>query len=309
MKRALVLAALGLAAGSSGAAEPFSDCKDCGAMVVVEPGVFRMGSPADEAGRAHDGREGPVRELRIARRFALGRYEVTVGEFQRFVADTGYLTSAERDPAGPSCLGWLAQDSKLAPRPGMNWRTPGYAQSAQQPVVCVSWNDAQAYVQWLSQRSGQAYRLASEAEWEYAARAGAATRWPWGDAPGLACRFANVADQTPGETGYVWPEGHACSDGHFFAAPVGSYQANAFGLYDMIGNVWEWVQDCYSTSAFAQAATPLDGSPLEVADCKARGLKGGAWISGPERTRPAYRGGYGPDTRVNVFGFRVARSL
>jgi formylglycine-generating enzyme required for sulfatase activity len=296
-------------AAVAAAVEPFRDCRDCPEMVAIEPGVFRMGSNADEADRADDGREGPTRWVRIARRYALGRNELTVGEFRRFVDATGYVTSAERDPAGPGCLGWLASDGKLGPRPGMQWRDPGYPQQDRQPVVCVSWNDARAYVAWLGQLSGQPYRLASEAEWEYAARAGSRAGRPWGDDPAQACRYANVADEGRGAEGFAWSERHACTDGAFFAAPVGSYRADAFGLDDMIGNVYEWVQDCYDPGAYAKVSTPTDGRPVEAADCKARGLRGGAWISGPERTRPAYRGGYGPDTRVNVFGFRVARDL
>ncbi|MDT7836954.1 formylglycine-generating enzyme family protein [Aquabacterium sp. OR-4] len=304
----LAVAALLLAVRAL-AAEAFLDCPDCPALMAVEPGRLRMGSPDDEAGRAADGHEGPVRELHIARRFALGREEVSVGQFRRFVADTGHVTSAERDPAGPSCLGWLAQDHRLAPRPGLQWRDPGYAQGEHHPVVCVSWHDAQAYLRWLSQRSGQAYRLASEAEWEYAARAGSHRSRPWGDDPAQACLYANVADQTAAADGYTWRERHACQDGHFVAAPVGSFRPNAFGLHDMLGNVWEWVQDCYDPAAYARADAALDGRADETPGCAARGLRGGAWISGPDRTRPAYRGGYGPDTRTNVFGFRVARSL
>lgn len=304
MIRSTLLGLALLSAGPASAAEAFRDCSDCPAMVLVEPGRFRTGSPADEAGRAVDGHQGPVREVRISQRFALGREEVSVGQFKRFVAETGHLTSAERDPAGPSCLGWLALDAKLAQRSGLNWRSPGYAQGDEHPVVCVSWNDTQAYLRWLSQLSGQAYRLASEAEWEYAARAGSSTSRPWGDDPSKACLYANVADETPGASGFTWSERHACTDGHFFAAPVGSYRPNAFGLQDMLGNVWEWVDDCYDPAAYSRAEAAAD-TPA----CTARGLRGGAWISGPGRTRPAYRGGYRPETRTNVFGFRVARTL
>lgn len=305
---------LGLAAvfgtwSSFGAEAVFQDCRDCPGMVAIEPGAFRMGSPADEAGRAPDGHEGPVRQMLLTRRFALGRTEVSVGEFARFVAATGHVTSAEKDAAGPSCLGWLAQDTQLGQRAGMQWRAPGYPQEDRSPVVCVSWNDAQAFVGWLRQVSGQPYRLATEAEWEYAARAGSASSRPWGDDPALACLYGNVADETPGVPGFAWDERHACSDGHFYAAPVGSYRANAVGLFDMVGNVWEWVQDCYDPKAYSRAAYARDGAADETAGCGARGLRGGAWISGPGRARPAYRGGYGADTRTNVFGFRVARDL
>lgn len=292
---------------------PFRDCRDCPDMVAVAPGAFRMGSPDDEAGRAADGHEGPVHTVRLARAFALGRTEVTVGEFGRFVAATGQVTSAEKDPAGASCLGWLAQDHTLGQRPGMQWRTPGYAQDDRHPVVCVSWNDAQAFTRWLSTLSGRPYRLASEAEWEFAARAGSTASRPWGDDPALACGYANVADETadgtPGAAGFAWDDRHACADGHFYAAPVAQYRADANGLFDMLGNVWEWVQDCYEPAAYARPGLPLDGRADETAGCTARGLRGGAWISGPGRTRPAYRGGYGADTRTNVFGFRVARDL
>ncbi len=287
----------------------FRDCADCPAMLVVEPGEFRMGAPADDAEQAKDGRESPAHAARVLRRFALGRTELSVAEFARFVAASGYVTSAERDPAAPGCLAWLAQDHKLAARPGLSWRQPGYAQRDEHPVVCVSWNDAQAYLAWLSQRSGRNYRLASETEWEYAARAGAGSRWPWGEDPGQACPHANVADGTPDEQGWRWPERHDCSDGQTQVAPVASYRANALGLHDMIGNVWEWVQDCYVSDAYARPDMPDDGSAREAAACSARGLRGGAWISGPARTRPSYRGGYGPETRSNVFGFRVARDL
>jgi len=307
--RSVLGVALLLAASPAFAADSFRDCKDCPEMVAVDPGRFRMGSPADEAGRVADGHEGPVREIRIGQRFALGREEVSVGQFKRFVAATGHVTSAELEPAGPSCLGWLAVDAKLAHRPGLQWRSPGYAQGDQHPVVCVSWNDAQAYVRWLGHLSGQVYRLASEAEWEYAARAGSTSSRPWGDDPAIACVYANVADETTGVSGFSWSDRHACQDGHFFAAPVGSYRPNAFGLQDMLGNVWEWVQDCYDPAAYSRTDTALDGRADETPGCAARGLRGGAWISGPGRTRPAYRGGYGPETRTNVLGFRVARSL
>ncbi len=296
-------------ASASYGAEVFRDCRECPEMVAMEPGVFRMGSPDDETGRAADGHEGPAHEVRIDQRFALGRKEVSVGEFRRFVEATGHATRAESDATGASCLGWLAQDAKLAQRSGLQWRSPGYPQTDNHPVVCVSWNDAQAYIHWLGQQSGHAYRLPREAEWEYAARSGSATSRPWGDDPVRACLYANVADEWLGADGYIWPERHACNDGHFFAAPVGSYTPDAFGLHDMIGNVWEWVQDCYDPKAYAKPAVVHAARADEAAGCTARGLRGGAWISGPGRARAAYRGGYGADTRTNVFGFRVARSL
>ncbi|WAC71974.1 formylglycine-generating enzyme family protein [Roseateles sp. SL47] len=293
------------------------DCPVCPDLVVIAAGTFRMGSDASDPRRAKDGREEPAHEAQVSRSFALARREVTVEEFERFITATGYVTDAERAPA-QGCLAWLPTDHALGPRPALSWRSPGYAQTPQHPVVCVSWNDARAYTQWLGSVAGQLYRLPTETEWEYAARAGSHTHWPWGndddageEAPqgSPACRFANVADTTEASDGFHWSEHHYCSDGHFQAAPVGRLEPNRFGVQDMIGNVWEWVQDCYAPEAYADGSMPRDGSPRETAHCPARGLRGGAWISGPARTRPAYRGGYAPQTRSNVFGFRVARDL
>ena len=281
-------------------------------MAVIEAGSFRMGSENDEALRASDGREGPVRQISITQRFALARHEVTVGEFKRFVADTGYLSTAEQPGAEAGCMGWQTSTARFARQASASWRKTGFEQDDQHPVVCVSWHDAQAFVRWLSQRSGHTYRLPSEAEWEYAARAGTATGQAWpneGGAASQACNYGNFADQTVGPADYRWSDKHACSDGYFFTAPVGHYLPNAFGLHDMLGNVWEWVQDCYDKAAYANAAVPTDGSAYEVPDCPARGVRGGSWFSGPARSRFAYRGGYGPDSRFDLYGFRVARSL
>lgn len=311
LARAFFLLALTLVALPQAHADmrSFRDCPDCPLLVAIEPGSFLMGSAPGDADQAKDGREAPAHPARVERRFALGRTEVSVGEFARFVAATGHVTSAEADAGAPGCLAWLAQDHTLAARPRLQWRAPGHAQRDDHPVVCVSWHDAQAYLAWLSQRTGHTYRLPSETEWELAARAGASTRWPWGDDAAQACLHTNVADATPHADGWRWTERHDCSDGHPGVAPVGSFRASANGLHDMVGNVWEWVQDCYAADAYARQDLPGDGSAREVAGCTARGLRGGAWISGPGRTRPAYRGGYGPETRANVFGFRVARSL
>ncbi len=281
----------------------FRDCPACPQMVVVPAGEFTMGSPESEAGRDKD--EGPQHRVRIGKAFALGRNEVTVGDFRRFVQASGYRTSAEKD-AGKGCYAWDQSDKKWGWRAGRSWREPGYAQGEQQPVACVSWEDARAYGQWLAKETGKVYHLPSEAEWEYAARAGSTSAYPWGENPNDACTYANVADNTTFE-GRRWSNRkHDCSDGYWFPAPVGSYQPNRFGLYDLIGNVWEWVQDCYQDS---YAGAPADGSAREGGKCEARVLRGGGWDSGPGYARSAGRNGNRPGDRDDNLGFRLARTL
>ena len=284
----------------------FKDCSDCPEMVVIGPGSFEMGSPASEEGRFDD--EGPQHHVNFERAFALGRTEVTVGEFRRFVSASGYVSDAERHAGGKrGCYTWEGGDGKFGWRDGKNWRSPGFAQTEQHPVVCVSWNDARAYVVWLARRTGKAYRLPSEAEWEYAARGGTSTSRPWGDKLDEACTYANLADQSTGPRGLTWPVRHECSDGYWFTAPVGSYRANAFGLSDMIGNAWEWVEDVWHDN---YQGAPQDGSVWNTPDNAAqRVLRGGSRINIPRNARSAKRDGNMPVVRINDVGFRIARVL
>ncbi len=259
-------------------------------MVVVPAGSFQMGAPSYETGRYDD--EGPVHHVAIGKPFAVGVHEVTVGEFGKFVAAT-------RRQAGERCRTY--QDGEWNWRMGITWRAPGFRQTERDPVVCVSWADAQAYVGWLSGQTGQWYRLLSETEWEYVARAGTTTaRW-WGEREAEQCRYANGADSS---TTLKWRI--ACSDGYARTAPVGSYEANGFGLYEIVGNVREWVQDCWNES---YAGAPIDGRAWESGDCSHRGLRGGSWWSGPRAFRSAFRNNSPSDYRNNSIGFRVARSL
>ena len=217
------------------------DCEGCPELVVVPAGTYRMGSPQTETGRRE--REGPVHGVTIAHPFAVGIHEVTRGEFSRFVSETGHS-------AGDSC--WTYENGAWMGRPGRTWRSPGFSQTDSHPVVCVSWSDAKAYVAWLGRKTGQAYRLPSESEWEYVARAGTSTARYWGESETDQCRYANGRDQAfVGQyPDWVDPDDNqiavSCDDGHAATAPVGSYEANGFGLHDVIGNVWEWVEDCWN---------------------------------------------------------------
>ena len=251
----------------------FRDCADCPEMVVVPAGSYMMGSPASEAGRFDV--EVPVHQVTISQPFAVGVYEVTREEFGRFVRATGYST-------GDRCL--TGEDGKVEERSGRGWRNPGYRQGEREPVVCVSWEDAQAYMRWLSKETGELYRLLSEAEWEYVARGGTNTARYWGESEAEQCRYANGADAS---TGFEWAV--SCHDGYARTAPVGIYVANAFGLHDVLGNVWEWTQDCWNAS---YEGAPSDGQAWERGDCRVRVLRGGSWLNLPRFLRSALRDGY-----------------
>ena len=187
-----------------------------------------------------------------------------------------------------------------------DWRNPGYAQEDPHPVACVSWEDAKAYVVWLSGRTGKAYRLLTEAEWEYAARAGTTTRRFWGDYGDESCAYANGADQTtkaqvPGAANWLVAN---CNDRYAHTAPVGSYRANAFGLFDMLGNVWEWTEDCWNGN---YGDAPSDGRAWATGDCSQRVVRGGSWSDIPMFLRSALRFRGSTAIRDSYVGFRVAR--
>jgi formylglycine-generating enzyme required for sulfatase activity len=286
-------------------------------MVVIPAGTFRMGSPADEPDRIAN--EGPQREVKIAG-FALGRTEVSRGQFEVFVGASGYRTEAERNITPPGRAEWpgcqiLAEDEvKLAYRPGSSWRKVGVAQTDEHPVVCVTWNDAQAYVEWLSRETKQHYRLPSEAEFEYALRAGAGTTWPWGTDPDAGCATANGADESGragmrerfGLTMLVMFSISDCDDGHAFTSPVGALAPNAFGLHDMVGNVYEWTEDCFQGD---YVGAPADATPRWVSPCTSHPTRGGAWSDQSAWLRAAVRIGLHPMNRNHNTGFRVARDL
>ncbi len=276
----------------------FRDCEECPRMVVVPAGEFEMGSPPSEEGR-FDGEEEPVRRVRIGEPFAIGIHEVTRGEFARFVSAAGRET-------GNSCLS--RDGEKFVERPGATWRNPGFGQTDDHPVVCVSWDDAVAYAGWLSGETGHEYRLPSESEWEYAARAGTRTaRW-WGEDASGQCAHANGA---AGETSVDWRH-EGCEDKHVRTAPVGSFPANGWKLRDMLGNVWEWTRDCWNED---YAAAPSDGSAREAGDCRSRVFRGGSWNSEPRYLRAAIRGASAirranaSEVRLDDAGFRVVRAV
>jgi sulfatase modifying factor 1 len=271
----------------------YRNCQGCPQMVVIYAGRFDMGSHDSEDGRSDD--EGPVHSVNITE-FAIGKTEITRGQFAEFVKETRYST-------GDKC--WTLEDGKYKERKG-SWREPGYPQDDNNPAVCINWNDAQAYVKWLSHKTGRKYRLPTEAEWEYAARGGTGTARYWGSNPDDACAYANGADKTAqaliqGATSWSIQR---CTDGFAYTAPVGHFKPNAFGLYDMLGNVWEWTEDIYHAD---YKGAPTDGSAWQ-GDGDKRLLRGGSWNNSPRDVRAAVRYKSDPGLRFSSFGFRVVRS-
>jgi formylglycine-generating enzyme required for sulfatase activity len=263
-------------------------------MVVVPSGTFTIGSPEDEPGRAPD--EAPRKRV-VVRRFALARYEVTLDEYDRF-------RTATKRPTTGGCIADRARRGTWEPDPRATTDDPGFPQAPGHPVVCVSWDDAQAYVDWLNAQSGGGFRLPTEAEWEYAARAGSSEAHPWGSRLDSGCDYANVLDLTA-DARYPQFRGAECVDGVVNTAPVGSFAPNAFGLHDMIGNVGEWVADC-ATDSYASLGT--DGTSTG-GDCARRVVRGGSWGSLPKDVRVANRMRYPRTSRDDSLGFRVARTL
>jgi formylglycine-generating enzyme required for sulfatase activity len=267
--------------------ESFRDCPDCPEVRVVPAGSFEMGAVVGDPQATDD--EGPRHRVTIAKPFAIGTHEVTRGQFQKFI-------EATQHDAGSSCHGY--EDGKWAgkweDKPGRTWRDPGYAQDATHPVVCINWHDAKAYAQWLSTVTGQHYRLPTEAEWEYVAQAGAIS---------LSHDTANYG-----------AEAHCCTslaegkDRWLTTAPVGSFEPDALGLYDVLGNAWEWLEDCYNNDYIG---APADGS-ARTSNCSLadrRAVRGGGWGDPSRLLRVTYRLRSPVEGRYFGLGFRVARDL
>lgn len=254
-----------------------------------------MGSPPAEKGRHED--EGPVRDVCVDG-FWMGTREVSRGEFAQFVMETDYQTEAERQG-----FSWMYAGDWVA-RPGVNWATPGFKQGEAHPVVHISWNDAGAMARWLSAKSEGDFRLPTEAEWEYACRAGTTTARFWGGVQDDGCAFANAADLTAQERFPAWVV-MPCEDDFVFTAPTGHYKPNSFGLHDMLGNVWEWVYDNYQEDAYKHLPSE---NPLHQSFRSERVARGGSWNSKPSAVRCANRDVLKtPDRRSDDLGFRLIR--
>lgn len=291
-------------------------------FVRLPAGDFMMGSdeaPADyqrdypqlEPSRFSQlGDEAPVHRVRITRAFWLGQHEVTVGQFRRFLALSSYVPESIADGTGGYGYDALRArtpvvegDAFAGRDPRYSWRDPGFPQDDTHPVVNVTWNDAVAMAAWLSRHEGRRYRLPTEAEWEYACHAGSRTRYATGDAPASLQGQANLFDQ---DSAANWPRWAAQAlpfhDGWAFTAPVGSLAANAFGIHDLHGNVWEWVSDRHADDYYQHS--PVDDPP-GPAEGNLRVRRGGSWHTWPFYARCSFRNWNSPSTRYTLVGFRL----
>lgn len=273
-------------------------------MVVVPTGKYMMGAPDDEPGRTDT--QTPQHEVAISKGFALSQTDITVAQFREFVRASGYK------PESVTQSGASVYDERTGVMRDVSNATweddyAGHPATDTLPVVNISWNDAQAYVQWLSQRSGKKYRLPSEAEFEYALRAGSTTRYWWGSGTPKTKveNLTGSADRSP--SGRRWSHAfQGYGDGYWGPAPVMSFAPNGFGLYDMDGNVSEWMVDCWHDNYIR---APVDGSAWINPGCSIRVLRGGSWGSSPEQANSAYRQGADVSIRSGRVGFRIVREL
>ncbi len=268
-------------------------------FVKIPGGCFQMGNPDYLQEMVED--EGPVHEVCLDD-FYMGRYEVTVGEFSRFVEATGYFTETRKQK---SCYlvtpgrGWVRGRTK-------DWQNHNFIQGKNEPVVCLTVNDARAFGDWLSlQDDGRDYRLPTEAEWEYAARAGTDTDRYWDNENEDACSYANLHDQSSQRINrFKWSE-HDCDDGYGRTAPVGSFKPNGFGLYDMLGNVWELTQDWYGEDYYSKSSR---NNPKGPDDGKRFVIRGGAWSNDADHVRAFYRSKVKMPYTYDYIGFRLVFS-
>ncbi len=292
-------------------------------LELIPAGEFMMGSgePAEELVKTfpqydmkpeffHD--EYPQHRVRITKPFYFGKYEVTNGQFGQFVEEANYKTEAEQNEnsrRGNGGWGFNQQEQKFEGRdPKYYWRKPGFPVPGDQPVVDVTWDDANAFCKWLSKKEGKTYRLPTEAEWEYAARGGTKTRYWSGDDPESLAKIANTADA---DFFHAYPNYYpqdktlAASDGFALPAPVGSYPPNPFGLCDVHGNVWEWTNDWYGEDYYSHS--PVDDPP-GPAEGRQKVRRGGAWHTAPLWSRASFRNYNTVDSRYPNLGFRVVRN-
>lgn len=272
--------------GAMASGSTFRDCDVCPVMVVLPAGSFEMGSPASDPAATED--ERPQHRVTFARPFAVAKYATTRGEFARFVAESGYRVA-------PGCL--IHRNGSWVDDRRADWRHPGFAQTESDPAVCMSWNDGEAYAAWLSHKTGHPYALLTEAQWEYAARAGTSTPYYWGT-------HASHAHANYG-TDLCCAPAAAGEDRWLGTSPSGSFAPNAFGLYDMHGNAWQWMRDCWHHN---YEGAPEDGSAWTTGTCVDRVMRGGSWNCTPATIRAGEREVHDLSGRYAVVGFRVART-
>ena len=264
-------------------------------MVTLPKGCFKMGSPTNEKYRRNDNEQ--QHSVCIDKRFQMGIKEVTIGEFRRFVQSTGYRTEAENNVKEKGCFAYNSEERSTRYRAEYYWGKVGFSQTDRHPVTCISGIDSQKYIEWLNKNSIGGYRLPTEIEWEYAARAGTKTAYFWGNVVDTeACKFANVNNE-PYEIRF------SCVDEYKYTAPVGNYRANKWGLYDMAGNVWEWTSSMLFVKGKSQLLSGKYANDIPFT------LRGGSFVDGPSSVRSATRFWSRPWGRNYNLGFRLARTI
>lgn len=290
-------------ANAQSAGDTFTDCADCPEMVVIPSGTAILGSEPWIANRK--GGDGPIREVEIAYTLAVAKTETTRAQYRAFVEATGYETEYKEPRIG--CNTWT-YDRVLGFVLDHTWDAPGYDQREDHPVVCVSWADGTAYAAWLAETTGKPYRLISSTEFEYATRAGTRGPWYWGSSNTDACTHANVADDTFRRL-YDYAPVFACDDKYERTSPAGAFEANPWGLHDMLGNAWEWTDDCVHAD---MSKAPTDGRAWLAEDdgnCERRVPRGGSWVSGTDWVRAAAQAGDWAYYHSQLLGFRVALTV
>jgi len=302
-------AGLSATAATKSQESSYRDCSDCPEMVRIPAGSFTMGMSAEEEVRfgmpaSQAGKAAPTRKVTFAKGFSMAKYPVTVAEFRTFVDETGYQAS-------DSCYTQHKNDGHFIYESarGFSWRSPGFPQDDRYPVVCVSAEDGAAYAAWLSRKTGHRYSLPNEAQYEYSARAGTTSPFFWGETrDARACEYSNQPDldqahalNAPSGPDYRFQ----CSDGYAWTSPVGAYKPNAWSLYDMQGNIWEWTADCWNDTL---VGAPADGSTWTTGDCDARPSRGGSYGNAVFSTYIAIRAPRHATYVGHSWGFRVVRN-
>ncbi|MDG2320414.1 MAG: SUMF1/EgtB/PvdO family nonheme iron enzyme [Rhodospirillaceae bacterium] len=309
MRALLIL--IGAVSTSVFAQEPgdvIQDCDDCPRMVVVPAGSFVMGTAKGAYEVNVESGEGPPIRITIDQPYAIGETEVTIGHYRAFVEASGYDVGAGCHVILPG--GGGTDDAEAS------WEKPVQPKRAQDhhPVACLSYAEMTAYADWLTETTEHRYRLPSESEWEFAARAGTTGPRPWGAnnsfegvSLSLTCEHANGYDgESQKDYTFTWPYAR-CNDGFADVALVASFQASAYGLYDMMGNLWERTEDCYTASYWGRP--PDQRAWVWEGGCERRIVRGGGWYSRPTNIRPARRASGDPNMRGNDLGFRLVREM
>jgi formylglycine-generating enzyme required for sulfatase activity len=275
----------------------FKDCSLCPDMIILPTGEFMMGSPASENG--HIDVEGLPRRVTVSKRIAIGKFEVTIEQASAFMAETGMNV-------GGSCQPIIDPSRAVAAwgEPSVSMMEPGYKVTPSHPAVCISWHEAQSYVAWLHRRTGKPYRLPTEAEWEYAARAGTTTRYSFGNDETSLCDYARFADLS---SQFGWADGCRSKMASYGTTRVGALKPNPWGIFDMHGNAWEWVEDCWTPNS---QEMPSDGSAFSrPGSCETGVIRGGSFAAGSRRVRSAIRAPVRTTKHFYHIGLRVALSL